>query len=572
MKKILVIGAGGAAKREIIAIRELVPESEIAVWETGKTKCILEDIDTFIYTKEEAVTYAPEVVVVETPTSTHIQYAEIFLNLAEIILIDKPMDSELNRCEVFCRNAQVSKTKVYINYQRRFSICWKKIKDILRLNQFGQFLYGRGEICSYYPSWRPHKDPNELYVAKQELGGGVLLTECHEIDLLQWCLAPVKSVYSKTITSKGDEVENQAILVMDLEFPYGERPFTLLLNDKNKFTKREIELVFEEETIVVEEEKGILLLKEHDERIDFLEDENPHKELLKALLVEQEMEVPTLQDGMLVNAIVEAAKKSMISQKSEKVVCSVCPKEGVEYLEEAIRKIQEAFGEKLVAIYGLGSLGYGGYVEGWSDFDIDVLVDATREEEREVYQKGKNIEKKIQNAGFERIDIRVYNYEHLNERNTILTYGQCSRASMICDSGVLLAGKDVRNQVIRPSVQELNEEAIKLLHFMLNKDDDWWNERPWDDIAAHFALVGRFLYTADTGGVVGKQVAMEYFLTEKAHLFSQEEVQWVMWALAIRHGLNPCLIQNALHRYAIRVLRGMFQNTLIIIERKNKND
>ena len=570
MERVLVIGAGGSARREVTLLRETLPHSEIAAWNTGKTREEVVGADKVFFTEEEALAFSPQMVFVATPTSKHVQYAEKFMDIAEVMLIDKPLDSDLNRCEVFCRNARVSKTKVFVNFQRRYMKCWKTLRNMLLSEDFGEFLYGKVSVNSYYPAWRPQKD--NLYVAKKELGGGVLLTECHEIDLIQWCLTSIQGVSARTVTQKDYEVENQAIVIFDLDFSYGRRPFNLIVNDIDKHTKREMELFFEKETLVINEDLGTITLKEKNLTIKCVDTNSPHKELLLDVLNSEIGSAPELKDGIRVNAIVDAAKKSMISKKTEKVVCSVCPEEGVNYLEEAIKKIQDAFGSNLVAVYGLGSLGYGGYVNGWSDFDIDVLVDTGHDEEQEVYAKGKEIENEIKELGFERIDIRVYNYEHLNERKTILTYGQCSRATMLCDSGVLLAGREVRDKIIRPSRSEQNEEAMKLLSHMLDNGDEWWNSRPWDDIAAHFALMGRFLYTADTGLIAGKQVALEYLLNKKKELYSKEELQWVMWALACRNSLNRALIQESLHQNAIEILRNMFKRTLMIIEGSVLND
>lgn len=578
MKRFLVIGAGGAGTREAQIISEIVKNCEIKIWNTGKHDVKDKDKIRVITSERVALEFNPDFVFVATPTSTHIDYAQKFLDRAKAILIDKPMDASLNRCEVFWRNVNVSETKVYINFQRRYVRCWRKLKYLLEKKEFGQFLYGAGTVSSYYPDWRKNEDPSELYVARKDLGGGVLLTECHEIDLIQWCMVPIKSVSARMVVAPKEEVENQALLMLDLEFPYGKRTVNLILDDCCKHKKRILELFFERETILIDEEKGRIELKERGEEYEYLAEENPYRELLKAVLKElkegeTQQELPRLQDGLRVNAVIDAAKRSMATQRTCPVVNSICPKEGVPFLEEAISKLQSTFGKSLVAIYGMGSLGYGGYVDGWSDFDLDVLVQVNYEHGREAYQKGKTIEKQIKESGFDRIDIRVYNYEHLNERKTLLSYGQCSRAVMLCDSAILLAGTDVRNMIIRPTRDELNEEMVRLLKSMLKNDDDWWNSRPWDDVAAHFALMGRFLYTYDTGKVAGKQLALEYLLKNKAHLYSREEVQWVLWALACRRGMDRSFFQEQLHQQAVNILRGMFKRTLEVIkEQSREND
>lgn len=572
MERFLVIGMGGSGKREIAIIKELSLECKIAAWNTGRKREMLMDGVVWINSFEEAYSFEPECVFIATPTSTHLEYAAAFLNRAKCIIIDKPMDSDLHRCEVFARNARMSYTKVFLNYQRRFMSCWQLLYQLVKLEDTGEFIYGTVNITSYYPNWRPEKKPEELYVSRIDMGGGALLTECHEIDLIGWLLSPIVSVSAKLVQPhEENSVENQAMLFLELDFSYGRRTISVVLDDYNKNLNRRMELHFEKVCFSIDEIEGTITVFKADKEIIHIKEEvSPHKKLLAAVINDVDLDeknpmLPVLEDGLAVNAVVYAAGKSMETSATCSVATSICPAEGVLYLEEAIIKLQDCFGTSLRAVYGLGSLGYGGYVEGWSDFDIDVLVNADYDHAREVYQKGKAIEKEIRNEGFERIDIRVYNYEHLNARNTILTYGQCSRATMLCDSAVLLAGEDIKGRIVRPTLEEQNKEAAELLKYMLAKGDDWWSALPWDDIAAHFALTARFLYTNDTGKVVGKQKALEYFIEKKIDLYTDKELQWILWALACRLKHNPYLTQNRLHKEAVTTLKGMFSRTLAII-------
>lgn len=547
---------------------DIVPGCSLAVWDTGTHDELIPDNVIIITELEQALEFCPTGVFIATPTSKHVEYAEPFLNIAKWIVIDKPLDSELNRCEVFSRNAKYSSTRVYINFQRRYMSCWLRLKFLLNEMEFGHLKYGVVRICSYYPDWRPNKEPDELYVARKELGGGVFLTECHELDLIEWLLGSVvKVVASSSEMVSAKEVENNAQVIVAVSLPYGERNITLVLDDKHKPCGRTIELVFHDYTFIVEEDANRITVFDTNGETLLSETtavNNPHLDLLKDV-ISMTGNPPSLNEGLWVNAIIFAAKKSVKSKKTELVTASICPDEGVYYLNEAIDLLNESFKGRLIAVYGLGSLGYGGYVTGWSDFDIDVLVNSDYEHARNDYIIGKEIESKIKNKGFDRIDIRVYDYKHLNERKTILEYGQCSRATMLCDSAVLLMGKDIRNQLQRPNRSEQNTEAYNLLEHMLGFSDDWWYALSWDDIAAHFALTARFLYTKDTGKVVGKQNALEYALNNYSAIYDTEQLQWMLWALSMRIKFHPLMIQDALHTNAVNVLRRTFEKVKIIL-------
>lgn len=572
MNNYLVIGYGGAGKRAFRVLCELLPNATIYIWNTSRQATNPKD-SFFVDSFEKAINLNPKGVFVATPTSTHIFYAERFLNVADWIVIDKPLDSSLNKCEVFERNAKFSRTKVYINFQRRYLACWKILKETVK-NKPDELLYGNVRIASFYPSWRPNKLSEELYAAREDLGGGVLLTECHEIDLIGWIFGPIINVTSRTCTwgSNDKNVENQANLLLDVCMPYGNRSISLVLDDYIECTERFAEFVFVKNIYRIYEDENLIEIIDrnsgkHEKKI--LDVYDPYKELLFAVLNNSE-DIPTVRDGLVANGIIDAAKKSSLLSNSVVVSLSVTPREGYPYLEAAVEELISIFGENVVSIYGLGSLGYGGFVEGWSDFDIDVIVKKDDRDPKVKYELGKQVESKIKNMGFERIDIRVYDYESLNARNTILEYGQCSRATMLCDSAVLLMGVDIRNRIIRPSINEQNHEACMLLKKMLGNSKEWWSSLPWDDIAAHYALAARLLYTMNTGKVVGKETAISFLLDNYSTSFSPNQIQWFIWALAVRKNYDKHFFDNNIKSYAIHSLIEALNIVKdIILEGKN---
>lgn len=576
-KRILIVGYGGSGRRAHRIVRDIIPNAEIAIWHTGHRT-----IEDFTDAKpvscvEEALAFQPEIVYIATPTSTHLSYAQLFLNFVEVILIDKPLDSTLNVCEVFCRNAKYSSTSVFLNFQRRYMDCWNWLYHAVRSYDTGGFLYAEGTIASNYTAWRPEKSPEVLYAARAELGGGVLLTECHEIDLIQWILGPITSVCASSFhDSEKYEVENQAQLLCEIEFPYGKRSVTLSMNDKADILHRRMNLYFDNLTFELDEEANSITIcysNGTSEKLSFLENTDAHEMLFRDLLAAplHSKKLPTMNDGLCVNAVIHAAKNSISTGTWTQVCTTICPSEGASYLERALELLKEHFNDRLIAVYGLGSLGYGGFVSGWSDFDIDVIIKSDDLCARTDYQIGKKIEKQIQGEGFRRIDIRVYDYRHLNSRTTILEYGQCSRATMLCDSAVLLMGTDIRDRIVRPTIQELNREANSLLKHMLSFETTWWDCLPWDDIAAHFALIARFLYTKDTGKVVGKKAALEYFLKIYSDWVTDEQLQWMIWALSLREYHQPLVFQQRLHSSAVGNLKELFLKVLDVLEKEENS-
>ena len=98
-------------------------------------------------------------------------------------------------------NSKEAKRKQIITQmgcQFRFHKCIQEIKKIISSNKIGRTISVIVECGSYLPDWHPDEDFRKSYAARTELGGGVVLTNIHEIDYLYWLLGDVKEVFSVT--------------------------------------------------------------------------------------------------------------------------------------------------------------------------------------------------------------------------------------------------------------------------------------------------------------------------------------------------------------------------------------
>jgi predicted dehydrogenase len=78
----------------------------------------------------------------------------------------------------------------------RFHDGIKSIKKLLDKNELGQIFSVTAENGSYMPDWHPGEDYHISYASNKKLGGGVLLTQIHEIDYLFWFFGKVSDVLS----------------------------------------------------------------------------------------------------------------------------------------------------------------------------------------------------------------------------------------------------------------------------------------------------------------------------------------------------------------------------------------
>jgi hypothetical protein len=203
-------------------------------------------------------------------------------------------------------------------------------------------------------------------------------------------------------------------------------------------------------------------------------------------------------------------------------------------VEATIKIALQHLGERLRAIYAMGSLGYGGYVPGWSDIDLDLVVDDLGESAKTLLSKGLQVRDAIHNIGYTAVDVKCYTTTILNGASTNYEYGIANRAVMMLDSAKLIYGVDVRSEVNRPEIATLCAEAVTVAHGLFGQPNSWWISRPLDDVAALLALPGRLLVTCETGQVVGKMPALKLLLQEHADSVPITTWPWLVWALAAR--------------------------------------
>ena len=83
-----------------------------------------------------------------------------------------------------------------IGYQMRFHPCVIRLTEIVRSGVLGNLLGVRATIGEYLPNWHPYEDYRIMYAARAELGGGVVLTQIHELDFLYSIFGKPTRIYS----------------------------------------------------------------------------------------------------------------------------------------------------------------------------------------------------------------------------------------------------------------------------------------------------------------------------------------------------------------------------------------
>ncbi|TSA47768.1 MAG: gfo/Idh/MocA family oxidoreductase [Chloroflexi bacterium] len=232
--KILMVGLGAIGQRHLRNLRKLMgADLEILAYRfRNKSKVLTDDLkiednsnledkyNISAYTDlDRALAQKPDAVFVCNPSSLHIPTALKAAQAGCNLFIEKPLSHNLDQVEELINLVESQNTKAVVGYQMRFNPCLQRLHSILQEQMIGRVLSVRAEVGEYLPGWHPYEDYRHTYASKQDLGGGVLLSQIHELDYLYWLFGLPRRVYALGghLSSLEVDVEDTAEILMDYE-------------------------------------------------------------------------------------------------------------------------------------------------------------------------------------------------------------------------------------------------------------------------------------------------------------------------------------------------------------------
>jgi predicted dehydrogenase len=242
--KILIAGLGGIGQRHLRNLRTLLgaeaeinavdPRHNIPVLtdqlqvEAGTT--LEEKYDLQIYPDlEPALAWKPDLVFVCNPTSLHVPTALRAAQAGCALFIEKPLSHNFEQVEELIRLVESRNLKTAVGYQMRFHPCLQRLFVLLQEKKVGRILSVRAEIGEYLPGWHRYEDYRQMYASRQDQGGGVILSQIHEMDYLYWLFGLPRRVYALGghLSSLEVNVEDTAEILMDYEMDGRSVPISL---------------------------------------------------------------------------------------------------------------------------------------------------------------------------------------------------------------------------------------------------------------------------------------------------------------------------------------------------------
>ena len=269
---ILIIGGGSIGKRHLKNLRQL-GYNQLWVLRRSPDPSFEETHGVKVLTSFEAAGQESlDAVFICTPTALHHQGLQFAIDHQLHIFMEKPLIHNASGLEKAINAMNSFNGIFFIGFMLRYHPLVKEIKKIIDSRKLGDVYSARFEFGSFLPYWHPWEDYKISYASQKALGGGVINTITHELDLIQYFFGPPLSIYCQkdNFGQLDIDVEEQCEAI----FQYDNKTVTLHLDYLQKDYDRNIKILCRE---------GKICWNWHENKVSL----TPHK------LPEEVIEIPT---------------------------------------------------------------------------------------------------------------------------------------------------------------------------------------------------------------------------------------------------------------------------------------
>ena len=249
--KILFIGFGSIARKHFLAFSSL--DQNIIFYALRSSK-IFEEIEGVVSLSSwQNVPADIAFAIISNPTSLHLEALADCVERDIPVMIEKPVAESIVGLEEIITKIRERSIPNYVACNLRFLPVLQFLKDRIAGGELSV-----NEVNVYCGSdlrkWRPGKEYKNSYSANESQGGGVHLDLFHELDYLVWIFGIPMSW--KGVRRSVSSLEISAADYAHYNLFYENFSATMTLNYYRRDAKRQIEILFDDETWTVNLLKG----------------------------------------------------------------------------------------------------------------------------------------------------------------------------------------------------------------------------------------------------------------------------------------------------------------------------
>lgn len=176
-----IIGSGNAAKRIIKILAKYNKKFLFNIY-TNRRPYTLDKKIKFYKLKID-YQFNENFFFIANNTSDHFKFLNKLIKLNKNVYVEKPICCDSKEVSILKKNIKKSKSRILIGYQYRENNCIKYLKKIITKDRdriVNVFAYSGENVKKYHE----HENYKKSYTISKKKGGGVLLTQSHQIDYL----------------------------------------------------------------------------------------------------------------------------------------------------------------------------------------------------------------------------------------------------------------------------------------------------------------------------------------------------------------------------------------------------
>lgn len=192
--------------------------------------------------------YKIDVAFICSPTSMHASQAFTLAKNNINIFIEKPINHNLKNIKKLTNLiSKNQKIKHMVGYQLKFNPLINKLKFFIQKNEIGKIFTVQIHHGEHIADFHPYEDYKGSYAASKKLGGGVVLTQSHEIDYLMYLFENFKFEKKYSTNRKSSNlninVEDNSFSIIELKYKNQIIDCFISLNYFERPKARNIELI-----------------------------------------------------------------------------------------------------------------------------------------------------------------------------------------------------------------------------------------------------------------------------------------------------------------------------------------
>lgn len=243
--KALIVGLGGIGQRHVRNLRALLGEQvDIIAYRVRRLSQVISpslsvepmcDVEStyniaVFDTLESALDQRPQIALICNPSALHVDTALKCVEAGCDVFLEKPLSSSLDGLPQLRNAVERRHPIVMLGYQLRFHPCFLRLQEILQNGECGNAIAATVKVGEYLPGWHPYEDYRIMYASRSDLGGGVILSQIHELDYLYALFGMPRRLFTLGGHLSGLEIDVEDVASTLMEFNLNGRPLPVHLH------------------------------------------------------------------------------------------------------------------------------------------------------------------------------------------------------------------------------------------------------------------------------------------------------------------------------------------------------